>query len=398
MITGRFVAATRPANPPPIGILTPATTSSSIPKGGARDELVGLAVEQQYRAGVGDENVADPRQQHVEQLVELEMRKRRIGHGLHVLDSPPRVPLRFEQSRMLDRHRRSIGRQLQQIDIVVVEPAPMQRADVEHADHPAGDEQRHAHHRLDPLLPQDRVQHLGRIDVVEHHRPLGGGDTAREPSADGDPHPGLDLFLDPDRRSRDQLVRLLVDEQDGAGVGAEDVADPRQQHVQQFLDLEMRKRSVGNSLEPLQPVGARVEAPLHQLDILVQQMPCGLAVETASVRGIRMWTEPLAEAVCQGDRQVVALRRVEPVVPHENVEALDLLDQKDNRPACGGYLETRVLLEARTPSPQLFELVRAEPSLLHRSTLLACLTRCEPQRECADRAPRRGCRRPGSTP
>ena len=112
-----------------------------------------------------------------------------------------------------------------------------------------------------------------------------------------------------------------------------------------------------------------------------------------------LWSaEPLAEAICQGDRQVVALRRVEPMVPHENVEALDLLDQKDNCPACGGYLETRVLLEARTPSPQLFELVRAEPSLLHRSTLLACLTRCEPQRECADRARRRGCRRPGSTP
>src|SRR4051812_31843985 len=86
------------------------------------------------------------------------------------------------------------------------------------------------------------------------------------------------------------------------------------------------------------------------------------------------------------------------MVPDEDVEALDLLDQKDNCPACGGYLETRVLLEARTPSPQLFELVRAEPSLLHRPTLLARLTRCEPQRECADRAPRTGCRRPGSTP
>ena len=82
-------------------------------------------------------------------------------------------------------------------------------------------------------------------------------------------------------------------------------------------------------------------------------------MESASVRGIRLWTEPLAEALGERDRQVVVLRRVEPVVPHEHVQALDLLDQKDDCAACRGYLEPRVLLETRTPSPQLLELVRA---------------------------------------
>src|SRR3954454_6811700 len=110
-------------------------------------------------------------------------------------------------------------------------------------------------------------------------------------------------------------------------------------------------------------------------------MPCGLAVETASVRRIRLWTEPLAQALREGDRQVVSVWRIEPVIPHENVQALDLLDQKDDCPACSGDLETRVPLETRTPSPQLFELVRAEPSLLHRVTLLLSGPPCE----CADR-------------
>ncbi len=45
-----------------------------------------------------------------------------------------------------------------------------QRADVEDADHVACDEQRHAEHRLDPLLAQDRVEHVGVVDVVEDHR------------------------------------------------------------------------------------------------------------------------------------------------------------------------------------------------------------------------------------
>jgi hypothetical protein len=51
-------------------------------------------------------------------------------------------------------------------------------------------------------------------------------------------------------------------------------------------------------------------------------------------------------------------------------------------------------LETRTPSPQLLELVRAEPSLVHRLTIL----RFAPPCECVDRVGRRRCRRSGSTP
>ena len=101
------------------------------------------------------------------------------------------------------------------------------------------------------------------VDVVEDDRPLAGGDAAGEAAADRDPHAGLDLFLDPDRRASDELVGLLVEQQDGAGVGAEDVADPRQQHAQQLLDLEMRERRVSDGLEPLQPIRIARETLLH---------------------------------------------------------------------------------------------------------------------------------------
>ena len=46
----------------------------------------------------------------------------------------------------------------------------IERADVQHADHVAANDQRHAEHRLDPLLAQDRVHDVGVVDVVEDHR------------------------------------------------------------------------------------------------------------------------------------------------------------------------------------------------------------------------------------
>ncbi len=125
----------------------------------------------------------------------------------------------------------------------------------------AGDEERHADHRLDPLLAQNRVQHFCLVDVVEDDRPLARGYAAREAAADRDSHAGFDLFLDSDRRASDKLIGLLVEQEDRAGVGAEDVADPRQQHTQQLLDFEMRERGVSDGLEPLQPIGTRPRDP-----------------------------------------------------------------------------------------------------------------------------------------
>lgn len=98
-----------------------------------------------------------------------------------------------------------------------------------------------------------------------------------------------------------------------------------------------------------------------------------------------MWTKPLPEPLCERHRQVIVVRRIEPVIPHEHVQALDFLDQKDDRAASRGHLEARILLETRTPSPQLLELVRLEPSLLHRPTIL----RAARSRTCSGGARRR---------
>src|SRR5690348_11171742 len=100
---------------------------------------------------------------------------------------------------------------------------------MEDSERRAGDDERHAEHRLDPLLAEDRVP--DRVDVdVDRARPTLCRNPPREPFAERDADTLLDLLLDPERRARDELVRPLVEEEHGARVGTEDLADARQEH------------------------------------------------------------------------------------------------------------------------------------------------------------------------
>ena len=168
------------------------------------------------------------------------------------------------EPRTLDRKRDPVGDELQQLDVVAREPAVDERPDVDHAQRVAADKQRHAEHRLDPLLAQDRVEHVGVIDVGEDHRPPLGRDPAGEAAADRDANALLDLLLDPDRGPRNQLVGALVDEEHRARVRVEDVADAREQHREQVVELEVRERRIRDGLHVLDPPprpALRLEGP-----------------------------------------------------------------------------------------------------------------------------------------
>ena len=122
------------------------------PERRARNQLVRLLVEEQNRAGVGAKDVADSRQQDPEQLAHLEMRERRVGDCLHVLDPLAGRALGLEEARMLDRERSPVADELEQLDLLLVEDARNERADVKHPAHLSLDHERNAEHRLDPLL------------------------------------------------------------------------------------------------------------------------------------------------------------------------------------------------------------------------------------------------------
>ena len=68
------------------------------------------------------------------------------------------------------------------------------------------------------------------LRTQDHHGPRFTGDPAGEPCAERDPH--ADLLLDPERRAHHELVRLHVEQQNRARVGAQDVPDPGQEDAE----------------------------------------------------------------------------------------------------------------------------------------------------------------------
>ena len=132
------------------------------------------------------------------------------------------------QSRALSGERDTFRDEAEQLHVVLVELPRPERSDVQHADHVTAHDERHAEHRLDALLPQDRVHDLGVVDVVEDHRLRGGRDATGKAATDRDPNALLDLFFDSECGAREQLGPLVVQQQHCTRVGLEDVADSRQ--------------------------------------------------------------------------------------------------------------------------------------------------------------------------
>ena len=165
----------------------------------------------------------------LKQLVHLEVRERRVGHRLHVLDPLAGGALGLEQARVLDRERSPVGHELQQLDLVLLERARHERADMEHA-------------RTSPsttsgtpsidLIPFSRRIGLRTCAWSTSSRITGRFSAAirpAKPPPDRDADALLDLLLDAERRARDELVRLLVEQEDRARVDLEDLPGPLEQ-------------------------------------------------------------------------------------------------------------------------------------------------------------------------
>ena len=86
-----------------------------------------------------------------------------------------------------------------------------------------------------------------------------GGDPAREPLAEREPHALLDLLLDALGRARDQLVRLGVVQQDRDRVDLERLLDADEQLVQELLEAELGERRIAQTAEDAKLVGGREE-------------------------------------------------------------------------------------------------------------------------------------------
>jgi hypothetical protein len=141
---------------------------------------------------------------------------------------------------------RAVGGELKQRGIIGREDPVVDRADVQHPDHRAMDQQRHAQQRLDAFVQQNRVQHIAVIDVVQDDRLPPGGDTAGETPADRDPHALPDFLLQTAGRGGDELLPRAVQQQHRHGVGVQDLLHPHQQLGEKVVGGEVGKRRIGH--------------------------------------------------------------------------------------------------------------------------------------------------------
>ena len=130
-----------------------------------------------------------------------------------------------------------------------------ERADVQHAEHLVGEDERDAEEALDLSLAEDRAHLVGMGDVLERDRPALGRDAAREPFPERGAHALPHDLLESDCRAGDELASGSVEEEDGGRVRLEGVPDPRQQLCEELVEIKVRQGSVGDELQPSKPFG-----------------------------------------------------------------------------------------------------------------------------------------------
>ena len=133
----------------------------------------------------------------------------------------------------------------------------LERPDVHDPDQSSAGDERHAEHRPDAFLAEDRVHDVGAIEVFDLDRRDLGGDAAGKSLADRDADAALDLLLEAFRRARYELRAGVVEQEHRARVGVERVAHTGEQLVEQLVELEMRKCRIGDLLELPQRTGGR---------------------------------------------------------------------------------------------------------------------------------------------
>jgi hypothetical protein len=93
------------------------------------------------------------------------------------------------------------------------------------------------------------------IDVGDVDRPAPGRDASREAAAERDADAALDLLLEALGGPRHELLGVLVEEQDGDRVDAEDVLRAGQQLAEQGFEGQLGERRIRQPIDVLQLLG-----------------------------------------------------------------------------------------------------------------------------------------------
>jgi hypothetical protein len=148
---------------------------------------------------------------------------------------------------------RTVGDQLQQLDVVGGEAARCPAAHLHDAHQLAADQHRHPEQGAAAPLRRNRAGHLvgGRLRT-DHRRP-GLGHPAGESPAGRDPEPAPELGGEPSDRRRDELTGRRVQRQDHRGVDLEQRPDAVEQLVEQVGAGPGGQRGVRDRSDTPQP-------------------------------------------------------------------------------------------------------------------------------------------------
>ena len=133
------------------------------------------------------------------------------------------------------------------------------------------------------------------IDLVEGDRLPLGRDATGEPLPHGDADASFHLLLDALGGSGHELVPGLVQQEDGGRVGAEDLAEPFEQLVQEVVDGEVGKGGVADALDTLETFqwverGSSAVAHLPTVRPNPSNQQCSRAPRRTAVAHCSAWT------------------------------------------------------------------------------------------------------------
>ena len=151
-----------------------------------------------------------------------------------------------------------------------------------------------------PFWKSDRIQDGAVIYSFQRDRPPFGSDASGEPLPHGDTNALLDFLFDPFRRPGNELIRRWVEQQDGCGVGIQDVSHAQEQFVEQLVHAQMGEGRIRDELQ--------APEPLHRIEDQGSTLTHGPILGDGKLRGQTVERASNGSRLSSG-RETVKMRR-----------------------------------------------------------------------------------------
>ena len=167
----------------------------------------------------------------------------------------------------------AIGGDLEQLGVLIGERPRSQPADVDHAEDRIAAEEGNAEHDLDTRLPQDRIRDRGGVDPLEvTGRPVAAIPPAKpRPNGTRTPCRTSSSMPHAARATSSSVCRSSINT---AAVSTSRISRSREQFDQQLVDVEARKRTIGQRGDRREPT-LDARSPVQHCHLVIQRSAAG---------------------------------------------------------------------------------------------------------------------------